>query len=306
MYHLTPVRTLGLARASHRDRPRHLSAASGLVRVGAYLYVIADDEHHLGVFPASGRAPGMLLRVRPGTLPAKKKERKRVKPDFESLVLLPPFSGYPAGALLALGSGSRPNRRTGALLALDAHGAIRSHARAIGLEPWYVVLAREFRTVNIEGAFIAGTHLSLLQRGNKGDARNARIRIALAPVLRAIAAGDPMPRPALSDIVEFNLGTIAGVPLCFTDGAALPGGAFAFTAVAEDSEDSYADGGCAGSAIGIASADNRLLALWRLEPALKVEGIAARVIGNAIELAVVTDADDHAIVARLLRCRLRW
>jgi len=228
-----------------------------------------------------------------------------VKPDFESIVALSPFDGYPAGALLALGSGSQPNRCTGALLALDANGGVRGRPRAVGLEPWYGALAREFRTVNIEGAFVAGEHLSLLQRGNKGDARNARIRFALAPVLGAIAAGHPVPRAALSHIAEFQLGTIAGVPLCFTDGAALPGGAFAFTAVAEDTNDSYADGGCAGSAIGIAGADDRIAALWQLEPALKVEGIAARIIRKTIELTVVTDADDFTIAARLLRCRLR-
>ena len=305
MQRLTAVRTLLLARASSHGRLRHLSAASGLVRVGAYLYVIADDEHHLGMFAASGRAPGTLKRIRPGTLPAKKKERKRVKPDFESLAALSPFAGYPAGALLALESGSRPNRCTGALLALDANGAVRGRPRAIGLEPWYGALAREFRTVNIEGAFVAGEHLSLLQRGNKGDARNARIRIALAPLLDAIAAGRPTPRAGLSDIVEFKLGTIAGVPLCFTDGASLPSGGFAFTAVAEDTDDSYADGDCAGSAIGIAGEDDRIAALWQLEPALKVEGIAARVIRKTTELTVVTDADDFTIAGRLLRCRLR-
>ena len=94
------------------------------------------------------------------------------------------------------------------------------------------------------------------------------------------------------------------MPLCFTDGATVPGGGFAFTAVAEDTDDSYADGTCTGSAIGIAGADGRLQALWRLEPVLKVEGIAARIIRKTIELTVVTDADDVAIAARLLRVRI--
>ena len=66
-------------------------------------------------------------------------------------------------------------------------------------------------------------------------------------------------------------------PLCFTDGATLPAGGFVFTAVAEATEDSYADGECVGAAIGIIDAKDRLRALWQLEPALKVEGIEARV-----------------------------
>lgn len=302
---LRSVRAVTLDRPSHRGRPRHLSAASGLVRVADFLYVIADDEHYLGVFQASGRKPGTLVRVRPGTLPAKTEERKQRKLDFESIVALPPFAGCPDGALLALGSGSRSNRRTGELLPLDPRGAIAGPARALDLAPWHRALAREFREVNIEGAFVGRDQLSLLQRGNKGNPRNARILIALAPVLDALASGRALPRGALKRITDIELGAIGGVPLCFTDGAALRGGGFAFTAVAEDTDDSYADGGCAGSAIGIAGEDDRVLALWRLDPALKVEGIAVRTLRNAIELTVVTDADDATIPARLLRCRLR-
>jgi hypothetical protein len=276
------------------------------VRVGDLLYVIADDEHHLGVFPASGRAPGTLVRVRRGTLPVGKRKRKRAKPDFESIVALPPFDGHPSGALLALGSGSRPNRRAGALLALYPDGTIKGVAHAVDLRLLYSALAGEFREVNVEGAFVDDNHLSLLQRGSKGDPRNARVRLTLAPVLAALAAGRPIPRGALSHIAEFRLGTIAGVPLCFTDGATGFRGGFAFTAVAEDIDDSYADGACAGSAIGIAGADDRLHALWRLEPVLKVEGIAARIIRKTIELTVVTDADDVTIAARLLRIRMPY
>src|SRR4029077_6864254 len=100
MPRLTPVRTLDLARASQRGRPCHISAASGLVRVGDLLYVIADEGLHLGGFSVYGHAPGTLVRVRPGTLHIRKTERKRAKPDFESIVAVPPFDGHPSGALL--------------------------------------------------------------------------------------------------------------------------------------------------------------------------------------------------------------
>ncbi len=39
--------------------------------------------------------------------------------------MLPAFGDYPNGALMALGSGSRPSRHRGALLALDAAGDIQ-------------------------------------------------------------------------------------------------------------------------------------------------------------------------------------
>ena len=305
MPRLNSLRTLKVARASQSGRPRHLSAASGLVAAGRYLYVIADDELHLGMFRARGRDPGTLVELHAGDLPLSRKERKRRKPDFESIVVLPRFERFPHGALLALGSGSRPERRKGALIALDALGAVTGVPRVVDLSPMYGAIEPEFDEINIEGAFVDGDRLSLLQRGNKGDARNARIRVALPAVLDALSDGKPLPRAALLDITPFKLGAISGVPLCFTDGAALGEGAFAFTAVAEDTEDSYADGACAGSAIGIVDRHDSVCALWRLEPSLKVEGIATRFVRNALELTIVTDADDFTVAARLLRCRLR-
>ena len=105
MPRLRAVRSLTLERASGPGRRRHLSAASGLVLCGEHLYVIADDELHLAVFPITGRAPGRLFPVLPGQLPAEKKPRKKAKPDFEVLLALPAFEHHPHGALLALGSG---------------------------------------------------------------------------------------------------------------------------------------------------------------------------------------------------------
>ena len=300
MPRLNIVRTLSLARASQPGRPRHLSAASGLATVGGCRYVIADDELHLGVFPLGGQRPGRLVRLRSGTLPLRKGDRKRRKPDFEAIVALPPFARFRSGALLVLGSGSRPNRRRGVLVPVDRHGAITGRPRTVDLSPVYGAIGKAFAP-NIEAAFVEGDCLALLQRGNKNDATNARIRVALPPVLDALAAGDAVPRSAVLDICQFDLGSVEGVPLCFTDAAALSGGGFAFTAVAEDTDDSYADGSCLGSAIGIVDRLDRLAALWRLEPSLKVEGIEARRTGRRVQLMIVTDADDARRPALLLQ-----
>ena len=109
-----------------------------------------------------------------------------------------------------------------------------------------------------------------------------------------------MPAPKLADMTDFPLGTFEGAPLSFTDGAALGGGAFAFTAVAEAADDSYADGACVAAAIGIIDGNDRMHSLWQLEPPLKVEGIDARLTDKALELMVVTDADDASVPAQLL------
>src|SRR5262245_45835362 len=112
------LRDLDLVRTGD-GAPAFVYAASGLAASGGELYVIADDELQLACFPAAGAAPGTLLALLPGALPDGHEARKREKPDFEILLRLPALPRYPSGALLALGSGSRPNRERGALLALD-------------------------------------------------------------------------------------------------------------------------------------------------------------------------------------------
>lgn len=79
--------------------------------------------------------------------------------------------------------------------------------------------------------------------------------------------------PASQRIEEFDLGDIDGVPLCFTDGAPLQRGGWVFCAAAEDTSDSYADGRCVGSAVGIVDAGGRLVRLEQLAGAFKAEGI---------------------------------
>ncbi|UUZ63239.1 hypothetical protein LP417_26880 [Polaromonas sp. P1-6] len=62
--------------------------------------------------------------------------------------------------------------------------------------------------------------------------------------------------------------------LGFTDGAALPGGGWIFSAVAEDTNDSYRDGSCAGSAIGWVTMNVELQRLEPLSGGPKVKGIS--------------------------------
>jgi hypothetical protein len=293
---LTLRRTLDLAIATGPGRQPHLSAASGLVRVGDFLYVVADDELHLGVFPVRGTAPGRMLRLFKGALPDAKKARKKRKPDLEALVLLPRSDAHTHGALLALGSGSKRNRRMGALLALDAQGAVRGQPVAIDATALLSPLEEEFAALNIEGAVVQGGALCLFQRANARDAENAIVRFKLAEVLAALTSGRALAPVAID---RLDLGHIQGVPFGFTDAASLPGGDMIFTAVAEQTDDAYADGACPGAAIGLADRHGRLRWLRKLDRKAKVEGIAARARGDVLRLLLVTDADDAQIAAQL-------
>ena len=314
------IQTLRIDPAQHPRGQAHLSAASGLVRVRQRLFVVADDEMHLGMFdePTAPQADaarssdpehptGSLLRLLEGDLPQDKDKRKKAKPDFESLVHLPPLPGCPAGALLALGSGSMPNRETGVLIALDVQGQPNGRMATVNLAALYAPLRKRFADLNIEGALLVSGELLLLQRGNKGHALNACIRFdwnMMAPWLAGVLAQPP----AAKSVQVLDLGSVGDVPFGFTDAAALHGGAWAFSAVAENTDNSYLDGACVGSAIGTVSADGSLQRLHLLEGAPKVEGLAVLPEAGgsgAWVCTLVTDPDDPSLAAQVLQVRLQ-
>jgi len=294
---LTKVRELHVSPSAGGERA-YLSAASGLVRAGPYLYVVADDELHLGVFRTTSDGPGHRVRLFAGELPASKPERKKLKPDLEALLKLPASERFPNGALLALGSGSTHMRRMGALLHLDSNGALAAMPQPVDLTPILKPLGRAFDGLNIEGAVVVGDEVRLFQRGNRGGSANAIIRFALVPFF------DTLISPRESDLEPLaihwtDLGDTCGIPFSFTDAAALPNGDVLFTAIAEDTEDTYNDGACVASAIGILSPDGKLRRLVPLAAPHKIEGVDARVEGGVITLLLVTDADDPEIPAVL-------
>lgn len=300
----TKLRDLDLTAASASGRPMYLSAASGLVCVNAALYVVADDELHLGVFPATGGQPGHLIRLFEGTLPADKKDRKKRKPDLEGLTLLPPDGRYPHGALFAVGSGSTANRRLGVLLALGAAGTALGPPQVVDLAPILLPLEEEFGALNIEGVAVHGERLQLLQRGNSRQGTNAIVTFALPGLLDALGTGcGSTIRPSGIDV--FDLGDIDGIPLSFTDVAVLPDGSTIFTAVAEDTDNPYDDGRCGGAAIGLIDGDGTLRSLDPLDKPHKVEGLHAWEDGETIRLLLVTDADDPSIPASLYAASIR-
>ena len=317
------LRRLTVDPGAHPRGQPHLSAASGLVCELGRVYVIADDEHHLAVF-TDARAPGVLHRLVAGDLPAPKDERKRRKPDLETLMWLPAgaLERGSGAALLALGSGSTSMREHGFVVPVQAGGEPMAAAtREIDLAPLFGPLRARLGDINIEGAFCLGDEFVLLHRGGDGQrGSNAIARYAwpdVLPLWRGERGGEIA--PGVTHLCD--LGQIAGVSLGFTDGAAWTGagggggkatgkgagggtsGGFLFTAVAEDSADSIADGACRGSVIGLMQLDGRLRWLRRLRGAPKVEGLAVHTAAGSATLCLVTDADDPARSSLLLQAQ---
>ena len=302
MIALTKLRDLDLLDLA--GRRTHVSAASGLVRIGGCVYVVIDDELHLGAFPAGSNAPGRLIPLFESELPFTNPERKAQKPDLESLCGLPPFGDFPRGALLALGSGSTAKRRRGVLLALDGEGAVDGSPQVVDLTGMYRPLDTAFPALNIEGAVVIGNELRLFQRGNKRNSENAVVRFSLSGFLAALDRDSATPIEPLA-IHSIDLGGMNGIPFCFTDAAALADGHVVFTAIAEDTDDTYNDGPCMGAAIGVLNPENEVRRFLRLDGPYKIEGIDARLNGDTIEVQLVTDADDPSIPAVLYAASLK-
>lgn len=278
--------------------PGQLSAASGLVLAGERLFVVADDEYQLAEFEASGDQPGRWHRLFDGELPDAHKARKAAKPDLEALALLPPFTGHPCGALLALGSGSRPQRQRAALLVPGEACA----PQVVDFAPLYAPLRARYPKLNIEGAFVGAGRFCLLQRGHASDRTNVLICYDWAAVQAWLGGHGPV--PAVVDHMAYDLGELDGVPLGFTDAAALPDGGWVFCAAAEATDDNYLDGACRGSAVGLVAADGRLRSLQPLSLRCKAEGIAVASQAGGLQLLLVTDPDDRREAALLLAVTL--
>lgn len=264
-----------------------VSAASGIVRVGDELWVVADDELELGRYSRDGRLLGRLSLF-DGELPDDPRARKRAKPDLEVLVDLHD------GQLLALGSGSKRKRMRGALVAGNA-------VVEVDLEPLYDQLAREIDRLNVEGASVLGDHLVLLTRRTGSRGRNTIVQLDLAATRRALAKPTPKLTPKLLvGIVEVELGEVAGVPYGFTD-ATPERGRLLFTAAAEQTDDPVDDGVCVGCMIGRVDATGEVLARWPVTPLVKLEGIT-RLDDDTVLL--VADADDRRVLAPLFRATI--
>jgi len=294
----TTLRTLGIDPEAHPRGQPHLSAASGLVCAHGRAYVVADDEHHLAVYRDLHR-PGTLHRVAGGDLPHDARARKRRKRDFESLFLLS-VDGL-ADRLVALGSGSRANRRAGAVIALDAHGVPHPEAQLFDLEPLTAPLVARFGAINIEGAFVHGTQFVLINRAADDNAGNLSLHYRSGALHETIAGARTAIAP--TRVRTHALGRIDGVELGFTDAAPLTDGGWIYSAAAESRSGSVADGPCNGSAIGIVDANGVLQAQRALASSLKIEGLAVRSRTGGLDLCLVSDADDPDQPSCLLRAR---
>lgn len=288
-------------------RQSHVRAASAIVRFSDAWLVAQDDSNFAALWDARGLRPLRLFPDTHGDTYANELGNKQHKPDLEcgtSMLL----EGRPVAALF--GSGSTPARRRAVLVegtpasprvrlvALDA--LYESAERLLGLSPG---------ELNLEGACTVAGAVRFFQRGNAGpQGLNATFDLPLTTLARALA-GDRVTPADLANARRYELGLLAGAPLGFSAAQALPDGRVLFAATAEASPNTYDDGACTGSVIGLLAADGALAPLMRLPPdapaGAKIEGLAVEeTLAPGWRLLAVTDADDPARPSVWLRLDL--
>lgn len=247
--------------ASEDDRPPHVRAASGLAFLGGKLAVIQDDAAFIATVArdeigaiALPRGAGGRRRFEVGL------GNKLEKLDLEACVAV-------GDELWAFGSGSAPVRERIAVIG----DATRVHEAA----PLYRRVREELGgAINLEGAAAVGGELWLFHRGNTGpgDRGAAIVRLECAALGRWLHGTGPLPELAGSS--RFDLGSIGGVRLGFTD-AAPAGGRVFYLAAAEASPNAIDDGRVIGSQLGVIDGDGgRAAALEHGGAPLKAEGLA--------------------------------
>jgi hypothetical protein len=296
------------------DRPAHVRAGSGLAWIGGALAVMQDDANFIALAdPATGICHPVTLPAGEGGLRQFDDARgnKRFKLDMEACVAVP--DGRGGETLVGFGSGSSPRRER--VLLAEGLGEADARIELRDAPGFYASLrqAVEFAgsEMNVEGAAWRGGRIVLLNRGNgaPGDACGPVDAICEIdwPALRAHLAGPAAhPPPSPKSIATYDLGTLDGCPLGFTDAAAF-GDALIFTATAEASPNAVDDGPVTGSAVGIIAADGQARVAV-LEDADgnrfdgKVEGVARGARPGTLYLVV--DRDDPQCPSELCEVEL--
>ena len=248
--------------------------------------MVADDEPAIAVFDLErGPLAGELIHLDETPLPDDHAERKAVKPDLESLCLLP------GDMLLTLGSGATDKRERGWLFPLGAGEPVE-----VSLGDLYAALRTELADLNVEGAAVARERLWLAQRGNGREGENAVVELELDAVLADVRERQAIDPRAIAGIRRYELGEVEGVALSFSDLCPLPDGRLLFSAVAEAGESTYLDGECLGAGLGVLEGGG-VRSLEPLAEPHKIEGVS---VASGSELLLVADADDPSVAAPLL------
>ncbi len=283
------------------SRPKYIYAASGLARIDDQLYIVADDELHLAIFNEKSTEPGKWLRLASGSLPLDYDQRKKAKPDLESITYIEPYEYASNGALLVVPSMSRKTRVNGMLLLLDENRRPTDQVLPIDFTAIRQTLTDLVEELNVEGVVVTAETVKLFHRGSKDKSKSAVIETNAKQFLKDLHDTHSIRPDFIVNTTEYELGAIADVPLQFTDAVQLPDRRTLFLATSEDSTNAFDDGASFGSAVGILNRVGEVEKMERFFGHEKLEGVSVRIEGKELELLLVSDTDNQNQPANLFK-----
>ena len=308
------------------DRLPHVCAASGLSAFREYLAVIQDDANWLALIDAEDRIRAVPLPPGPSGARVFSSERgnKHEKFDLEACIAVPSDKGE---ELIGFASGSHRGREWilrvresdsvgGALTntAIEASAGTEFGAEFLDATRFYESLRadNEFSGagLNIEGAVtVDDDQIMLFQRGNAPakddlDPVDATAHVSWRALTANLADPQSVPPPPLENVTRYDLGTVDGVRLTFSDAENIGGGRILYSASGEEPE----TGRIAGSALGIIDLDGTVQ--WtelrdqdggHFEG--KIEGLS-RDVRDARKVHFVIDDDDETVPSEIFEAAL--
>lgn len=295
------------------DRPAYVRAASSIVRLGKLLAIVQDDANFIALLDPD--ATQVLAVVLPAGFQGRRqfddlRGTKKYKLDLEACTVV---DGPLGPRLLAFGSGSTTAREH--IVAVDDAAGEQPAISVIDASALYRGLraATDFAgsELNIEGATVVGDTLRLFQRGNgapRGALQpvDASCDLSLAELNTYLNDPGAEP-PAPTNITQYDLGSVAGCRLTFTDATRAPGGLL-YAASAEASPDAVTDGPVAGSALGVLGRHGP--PRWTLLRDAAGELFGGKIEGASLDgddpgkVYVVVDSDDPTLPSELIVVRL--
>jgi len=294
------------------DRPPHVRAASGLSAFRECLAVIQDDANWLALIDTDQQITAVPLPPSPAgdRVFSKKRGNQRDKYDLEACVTV---SSGTSEELVGFSSGSR-HEREWVLRVREDNGGGDLKAEFVPAPGFYASLRDHKRFsgagLNIEGALALDTdRIRLFQRGNADPCNglqpvDATADFSWAARCERLRAGEKHRPPGLGNVRSYEIRSLDGVRLTFSDAELLAGGRVLFSASAEDS----GSGEIRGSVLGIIEADGT--ARWtRLADQNgkpfngKIEGLTID-INDRRKIYFVIDDDDEDTPSRIFHAVL--
>lgn len=208
-----------------------IGSASGLFLHEDLLYIIGDNSGYLNEYNIKTKKLRKIQILFDKTLDQLENIPKPLKPDFEILC-------HNNNKLYMLGSGSTPKRNLMIEFDLKTQKVIQKD-----LTNTYTKLKAiakiDDQNFNLEGAIFTGNEWLIFNRGNGIDAKNGIFKIQEAELAKTKQA----------KFNPFKLPNINHVESSFTDAVLVKNEIF-FSATAEDTKSTYADGEILGSFIG--------------------------------------------------------